>query len=401
MLSFARLCRFAAKRILARMNAPFSPPRRVPTAAQLALAEGCRTPAAREARTATIPASVYRCEQRFQRERERLFRGMPVLVAPSALLPAGSALTHDGYGVPLLLTRDKAGQVRAFLNICRHRGTRLLNEDGVVSAPRIICPYHAWAYGLDGTLGGVPRPETFPGMDKQTRGLLPVDCREAGGLIWVALDRDKPCDFSLVEGPLGADFDALGLRDMHLYARRTHRVKANWKFIMDAFLESYHVQRLHANTIARFFQDGITSGDSVGPHMRSAVARVGGLDGIDTTDWAALRSVVTYAYQLMPGVVLVASPDYVNIMVLMPQGVRETLVEDFMLIPAPPATEKEEAHWAKSWALLDGQVFGVEDFGAAELGQRGLDSGAVDEVLLGSLELGLESFHQTVARLVD
>lgn len=144
----------------------------------------------------------------------------------------------------------------------------------------------------------------------------------------------------------------------------------------------------------------MTRGDTVGPHMRSAVVRVGGLQGVDLADWTALRRVVTYAYQLLPGTVLVASPDYVNLMVLMPQAVDLTLVEDFMLIPAPPATPEEEAHWAKSWALLDGRVFGTEDFGAAEAGQKGLASGAVPELLLGALEGGIARFHQVVDALL-
>jgi hypothetical protein len=167
---------------------------------------------------------------------------------------------------------------------------------------------------------------------------------------------------------------------------------------MDAFLESYHVQRLHAPTIARFFADGVTAGDSIGPHQRSAVGRTDHLAAVDHHDWPALRSVITFAYQLFPATIMVVSPDYVNLMVLMPRAVDRTRVENFMLIPAPVSSPEEEAHWQKSWDLLDEGVFGGEDYRAAALGQQGLASGALDQLTLGTLESGIRLFHDQVER---
>ena len=134
----------------------------------------------------------------------------------------------------------------------------------------------------------------------------------------------------------------------------------------------------------------------IGAHQRSAVGREAALEALAARDWPTLRSAITYTYQLFPGTVLIVSPDYMNLMVLMPQAHDRVLVEDFMLIPEPPGTEKALTHWEKSWNLLDGGVFAREDFRAAALGQQGLQSGAIDRLTLGTMEAGIRKFHDSV-----
>jgi Rieske 2Fe-2S family protein len=375
------------------MDMPRTPRR--PTPGQRALADAIsRGEAALGEGIQTLAATVYIDPARFEAEQRQIFDKVPNLLVPSALLPRnGEAVAHDGYGTPLIISRDHDGKAHVFANACRHRGTRLIDSHEVAPAKRIVCPYHAWAYKPDGELTGMPRADCFPDFDKSTHGLREFASVEAGGLIWWA--KDDAADFGDALA-LAPDLDAFGLGELYLYKRRTHEIAANWKLFTDAFLESYHVQRLHAQTIAAFFTDGITVADTVGQHQRAVVGRETYLAEIDRDDWGQVRKALTYTYQLFPGSVIIVSPDYINVMVAMPQSVGRTLVEDFMLIPEAPTSNEAETHWQRSWDLLDGGVFASEDFHAAELCHRGLASGQVDEVILGKLEAGIADFHRKI-----
>jgi Rieske 2Fe-2S family protein len=379
------------------MDAPVSVLR--PTSGQRALADAlARGEAALGDRILELDPSVYTDPERFETEQKQVFAKLPLIVAPSAMLPEDRhAFAHDGHGAPLLVTRDGDGTVHVLANVCRHRGTRLVDSNEVVPAKGIACPYHAWTYGPDGMLKGVPRADCFPGLDKSEKSLPRFPAIESGGLIWFAREDGADFEPSLALAP---DLEAFGLGRLHLYRRHTHAVAANWKLIVDAFLESYHVQRLHAGTIADFFADGITAADMVGPHQRAAVGRADYLAAIDRDDWQQLRRAVTFTYHLFPSAILVVSPDYVNLLVVMPQSVGSSLVEDFMLIPEPPATPEAEEHWRKSWEILDSGTFGGEDFHAAALCQRGLSAGILDKVTLGALESGIAPFHERLEALL-
>ena len=179
------------------MDAPLKSTR--PTPGQLALAELLASGGEMLGEgIARLPASPYIDEDRFVTEQDRLLARVPLVLGPSAMLPSPrTAVAHDGYGVPLIVSRDGSGQVHVHANACRHRGTRLVEGTEVVPAARIVCPYHAWAYKPDGALAGLPRADCFPGLDKSAMSLLAFPAVESGGLIWFS--RDPQVDFALAQ----------------------------------------------------------------------------------------------------------------------------------------------------------------------------------------------------------
>jgi len=341
-----------------------------------------------------VHASAYIDSHRFDREWDEIFQNCPVPIAASALIKSGMVARRDLYGQPIIVTRAKDGVARAFLNVCRHRGTLLCEEREPTSALRLVCPYHAWAYALNGELVGVPRQNSFTDFDRAAHNLIELPSAEAGGLIWVGLDQHRIYDFSTVTGPLARDLAGIGLDRMHIFASKTYEVQANWKLIVDAFLEGYHVTRLHAQSAGKFFTETPMMFQPVGPHIRMMTAR-GNFDQQVGTTYGSVRNKTVIAYQLFPNGILITSPTYVSLMFMVPRATGKSSVELTMLTDGPAETPERESHYQRSFDLID-QVFDGEDFRAAALGQQGLETGAVSHILLGGLEQTIRLFHDNL-----
>jgi phenylpropionate dioxygenase-like ring-hydroxylating dioxygenase large terminal subunit len=349
----------------------------------------------------SLPADSYIDPARFDEEKTAVFRSAPVLVGPSALLAqAGSYFQQDIAGMPVLVTRNKEGQVKAFANVCRHRGAKLCTSADPVKGARIVCPYHAWTYNLEGTLIGLPRQETFPGIEKKELGLTALPCVEAGGLIWIGLDPEGKPDFSVIETEVGADLDAVGLEAMRIYNKTTFAVKANWKLVMDTMLDSYHVTRLHKDSLARFFVDAENIIDCMGPHVRAAAARGNFEKNLVTDDFADVRKIMVFAYTLFPNGIVVVSPDFVSVGILRPLATDRTDVDYYMLTDVPENDEKMNDKLRRSFDLMN-IAFGQEDYWAAELCDAGLRSGTLKEVQLGGMEIQISLFHNAVNQCLE
>lgn len=372
---------------------------RKPSASQIKAARGLpnNDEAVWPAFTKKLPASLYIDEERFNEEHEKLFMKLPLPLAPSAYIKEpGSFVCRDGFGQSVILTRDKDGKVHALVNSCRHRGSRVTDNDEPEKGRLLVCPYHAWSYDLSGKLMAVPRREVFGELEKSELGMVRLPCVEKGGVIWVKMDHKADDDFSDIPDELVADLDAFGLADMHLFATRKHEIEGNWKLILDTFLEGYHVIRLHAKSIAPMYEDTVVHVDRFGSHLRQTSARIGFTQEVLAKNEESiddLRRVVTYVYTLFPNTALIFSQDYCNLMVLQPKGVGKTVVHNFMLTDLNPQSEKLRAKWEKSLAMTDGFAF-QEDFEASAATYKGLLTGVVDEMMIGGMEVAMEHFHE-------
>ena len=344
----------------------------------------------------SIAAQTYIDHARFEAEKEKVFRRSAVIIGPSAVLPEPRSYFQQEYlGTPVLVTRAADGQVHAFVNVCRHRGALLCPDKDPVKGARLICRYHAWTYNLDGTLVGIPRQETFPGIDKKDHSLTRLPCVEAGGFIWAGLDPTREVDFSCVRGAVEEDLNALDLGSMTVFDRVTFPIQANWKLVMDTMLDSYHVTRLHKDSVARFFVDAENIVDLIGPHIRAAAARGNFQKSIVCNDFEDARQIMVFAYTLFPNGIVVCSPDFVSVGVLRPIAVDRSAVDYYMLINEPPADEKMQNKLRRSFDLMH-QTFGQEDYWAAELCDKGLRTGTLKEVQLGGMEIQISMFHSIV-----
>lgn len=343
-----------------------------------------------------LPTDVYVSPERFGLEQAKLFRGRPIPVAVSDILPSPrTRIAVDDYGASILLTRDEDGQVHAFHNVCTHRAIKLCQAKQAEKGGLVTCPYHAWSFDMKGRLKTLPRPEVFPGLDKEEFGLVPLECVEAGGIIWVNLDKDRKADFSTVSGPLAADLDALGMGKQKICKHLRVEIAANWKLIVDSFSENYHVTRLHSGSLGSMFVDRKTSCEMVGDHLRVMSGRAGFRKGEAVETFEQFRESAVVHYTIVPGALLITSPTYINLMLLSPVAVDKTVVNYYMLVDRLPENDREEAHYEKSLALMK-RITTEEDFWVAELGAIGARDGVISHVTCGGMEREMVQFHKRV-----
>ena len=349
-----------------------------------------------------IPVQTYCCPDRLRRERSILFRRYPLVAGLSCQLPEpGDYLTTDYLGPPFLLVRGEDRRVRAFLNVCRHRGARVARDCGHIQ--RVFsCPYHGWSYGLDGALAHVPHEAAFDGVDRAARGLKAVEVEERHGMIWVLPAGAADLDVDAHLGGLGLELESYRLDEYHLYESRVIEPRLNWKIAIDGFLEPYHFGVLHRQTVGPLLVHDLGVFQPFGPNLRQVYPRPT-IEEARAQPLSDLRLIehTTIVYVLFPNTLLVMQQDHVELWRVYPAEGRvdRCVMTVDVLIPEPAATDEARGHWDRNVDLLMRTVL-EEDLPAGVSIQAGLDSGAQDDLLVGRNEPAVAHFENAVTAAI-
>jgi Rieske 2Fe-2S family protein len=285
------------------------------------------------ARAATLPGPVFSDPSVYAEERRRLFLPAWHCVAREDDFPGpGDFRAFDVLDSGVVVLRGSDGRLRAFHNVCRHRGTRLVESESGQGLRRIQCPYHAWTYDLSGRLLGAPDMAEAEGFDRADFGLHPVALETWRGFVFVNLS-PKPEPLARYLGDLGPRAAPYPLERLRRAFRVTYDIAANWKLVVQNANECYHCPGVHPQLVRltphRSGEEDMVRGPIFGGWM-DFVDGVRTLTANGNTTRAPFRGLTpedlrrVYYYVLFPANFLAFLPDYVTLDWFVPQGPERT-----------------------------------------------------------------------------
>jgi phenylpropionate dioxygenase-like ring-hydroxylating dioxygenase large terminal subunit len=332
----------------------------------------------------------YRSQERFAAERDRVLRRYPTPFCPSAALPAaGSYVAREAAGTPILAVRGDDGAARAFRNACRHRGAQLAAGAGCRAV--FACPYHGWTYARDGRLCHVPHESGFPGLDRASRGLVAMEAVERDGLVFVTQEAPYLTDVEL------PDLPGLLPPTLRLLQQSELEVAANWKILLEGFLEGYHIKSTHGSTFHPLQYDNLNVVETFGRNSRIAFPyrAVEKLRAAPPAERSAAAK-LTYVYHLFPNAIVATFPASVFVALLEPLAIDRTALLTWVL--GDDGGDAGAARGSGADLVADGAA---EDRAVACAVQRGLGSGANECLEFGLFEGALTHFHRTLDAALD
>lgn len=354
----------------------------------------------------TLPAWTYSDPEFFEQEKERVFAPSWQVVCHVSDIPgAGDWHGLDYLGESVIVVRGTDDVVRAFTNVCRHRGSRLV--DGARGcAKKLVCPYHAWTYELDGRLTGVPDSASYPGMDKARHGLVPVAMEIWRGFIFVRLKDEGPSVAAMM-APYEAQVEPYRFEDLRALGRVTMRPRSvNWKNIGDNYSDGLHIPVAHPG-LTRLF------GKSYGVEATEHVDRMWGeLVDRPSANWSerAYQNLLPSVphlpedrqrgwlyFKLWPNVAFDIYPDQVDFMQWLPVSPTESLIREISYVIPDDRREMRAARYC-NWRI--NRLVNAEDTALITRVQDGMASRSFSIGPLSDKEVCLKHFCARMRALI-
>ena len=323
----------------------------------------------------------------------------------------------------VLIVRGADGQMRAFHNVCQHRGNKIVCEAGYGNAPALFCKFHGWTYALDGKLRGVPEIDRFPTLEKSERGLKPFNMQIWKSLIFINPSSNPKKSLREYLGTLGDALEDYPFESMRPLAHHSGTVRANWKVGINAFQEAYHVPTVHALSAPTLFVSRLAHFRFHGPHRAMTLPISSGFKpkpleilSSQLTSGMSQNAVDPAKAVRFPGTNPFNIPNYsFDINIVFPSSFIDVGEGYFFTYEFWPIEVnrtlfimKTYATPAKTWGQRIGQELSIiflregvsEDLSTLESTQEGLESGALDSMVLSDQEIAIRHQHQVVEQFV-
>lgn len=348
---------------------------------------------------------AYRDPQRFETEKRLFFESAPLLIGLSSeLARPGDFVTCNDTGTPVVVMRQDDGSLAAFVNFCRHRGTRLVTADRGHNGAIFACPYHGWSYNRRGKLVGIPYGEGFAGMDRDARGLIRIAVAEKYGLVFIRRAPGPEIDVDAHLGPLAEEMRDWGI-DQYSYAMsRPLPVDINWKLAIDTYTEGYHFSILHKSTIANLTHTNIMHYERLGRHYRLAfpALSIAALASQPREDWRPMDH-ISFVYYLYPNVSINVSDGgrrTVRIFRILPgERVDSSLTIHTAYTHAPITGAMEQALFGEHFSAMH-NVIASEDYAVGLGAQQALRGWVGESFIFGRNEPSLIHLHGQLDEVV-
>ncbi len=354
----------------------------------------------------SLPGWLYHDSEFLEAEKRAFLRAAPQVVChESEIVAPGEWRSLEYLGESVIVIRGDDGDVRAFANVCRHRGSRLV--DGTGGCARVLtCPYHAWSYGRAGNLVGVPHRAEYPGLDPSQLGLAPVALERWHGFLFVTLEPGAPSVAEMMT-PYEAEVEPYRFAELRAIGRVTSRPRAlNWKTIADNYSDGLHIPIGHPG-LSRLF------GRSYQIEAHDWVDRMEGELRDDVSDNVSERAYQHFLpdaahlppshrkkwlyYKLFPNVAFDIYPDQVDFMQFLPVSPTETVIREISYA-LPDARREMKAARYLNWRI--NRRVNEEDTELIARVQAGMGSASYVAGPLGTSEVCLRSFAQKLRRFI-